>query len=658
MKIGIVLAGGLAKGAFQFGFLKSLTSYFSKDDIAFVSGSSIGAINGVAYSIESMDLMEKIWRTSHFDNPLKLTFSVIFKRFINKQIDLLIGQRPIFSVPSYTNICLFPIVDTRYYQFFGKFTKSRKIKNFFKSAVGFPVLTGFPKLFRGRLAADGGFGDNIPVYPLVTHHIDELDYIFILHFDHKYRIKLDWEVQYPKKFINIYLADFSPIELKSFDFDTRTLNAYLDQGEKAGHLFLKQIMNDKNKHEDLYDNAMKYMSELQKHRKYELDRLPSICNFFTQPLRKKNCVYTYKQKDRKLKNHNLLDYVLFYGDSLFSTKPFGVEDSIVFSLLSYLHFERIMHEDDVRRLSSLKDQINIISKGSLYEQKHIELFNYVIKSQRYQNLKVAYPKYETNHLDYNFFAVTFILDERSAYVAYRGTTTEVSDWIEDLNMTILDVIPSQSTAQKYLHSFLQKNDYLVYVGGHSKGGNLAIYASFNQDSSYQKRIVQIYDHDGPGFKHNIFNSEKHANIYHKINKTIPQYEIIGQLLTKHKKPMIVESKHFSIFQHNLYNWRFSYGKLRIKQKVNRRNQKDMAVLKNWINQLTDEDKKLFIEFITNLLNDAKIGNFKDILKHPFKTVHYLTLSQTLKTQEKRREVNRMIMRLFSMYLSNFKKVVE
>jgi len=655
MKIGIVLAGGLAKGAFQYGFFKSITSYFSREEITYISGSSIGAITGMAYSIESMDIMEKIWRTSHFDNPLKLTFSIVFKQFINKQVDLLIGQRPTFDIPLYANICLFPILDTRYYKFFGKFTKNRKIKNFFKASVGFPVLTGFPKFFRGRLAADGGFGDNIPVYPLVTQHMDELDYIFILHFDHKYRINLDWEVKYPNKLISIYLADHSPMELMSFDFDTRTLNELLDQGEKAGNRFLDQITNHKKDYSNLYEKYVEYIKDLEKNRKYELDRLPSICNFFTQPLRRKNCVYTFTQKHQKLKNHNLLDYVLFYGDDDFDKKPFSVEDSIVFSLLSYLYFERVLADDDIQTLSSLQDKLELISKGSLYQKKHTELFNYVIKSERYKNVKVTNPCSETNQLDYNFFAITFILDENNSYVAFRGTTTEVSDWIEDLNMTVLDEIPSQLSAKNYLEKMMGKITHQIYVGGHSKGGNLAVYAAINQKEIYQDRIVQVYDHDGPGFKHDIFKTTKNKEILEKIDKTIPQYEIVGQLLTKHSHPQIIESKQFSVFQHNLYNWRFSYGHLLTREKVNKHNKKDMEVLRNWLNQLSDEEKKAFILFLTNLLGDAKIDNFKVILRHPFQTIHYLTLSETLRNQNKRREINRMIVLLFRMYLTNMKK---
>ncbi len=73
-KMGLVLSGGGAKGAYEVGIIKALLEFGVKIDV--ISGASIGALNGAilacAPSIESgLKRMEKIWKELSYSPPIK-----------------------------------------------------------------------------------------------------------------------------------------------------------------------------------------------------------------------------------------------------------------------------------------------------------------------------------------------------------------------------------------------------------------------------------------------------------------------------------------------------------------------------------------------------------------------------------------------------------
>lgn len=67
-KIGLVLAGGMAKGAFQIGLLKALNEYFTPEDFQIISCSSIGVLNGYAFATNQIDEGIEMWKNIIPDN--------------------------------------------------------------------------------------------------------------------------------------------------------------------------------------------------------------------------------------------------------------------------------------------------------------------------------------------------------------------------------------------------------------------------------------------------------------------------------------------------------------------------------------------------------------------------------------------------------------
>nr|WP_238473040.1 Mbeg1-like protein [Desulforamulus profundi] len=92
------------------------------------------------------------------------------------------------------------------------------------------------------------------------------------------------------------------------------------------------------------------------------------------------------------------------------------------------------------------------------------------------------------------------------------------------------------------------------IGGHSKGGNIAVYSSIKCRQSVQKRITHVFSHDGPGFRDEVFQCHEYLIIKDRINKILPQSSIIGMLLQNQEHYSVVKSNRIWFMQHDSFSW--------------------------------------------------------------------------------------------------------
>lgn len=300
MKIGITLSGGLAKGAFQFGFLKAFLKYIPKEDIEIVSASSIGIVNAYALCANKMDEVEKIWRTTDFESVFEVVKDCWLKHFIRKTLNELVLPGDELSIPFYSTITYLPLfLVGRYYMLEGEFHK--KWKRFFRAAIAFPFLTGFPKFYKFLPTMDGGACDNIPIYPLMEKH--DLDLILCIHFDSKYVIKKKWKNN-KTVILDLDASLGNDLRQCSFNFSTEVLNRMVDSGYEYGEKTCAKIF------ENGYGNMegiRKSIDELyneefgERMRSGTIDRLVTTLNGFAQIFRGKHTIkpLVRKKKDKK-----------------------------------------------------------------------------------------------------------------------------------------------------------------------------------------------------------------------------------------------------------------------------------------------------------------------------------------------------------------------
>lgn len=314
--------------------------------------------------------------------------------------------------------------------------------------------------------------------------------------------------------------------------------------------------------------------------------------------------------------------IIDYAETEFRSmqeKPFGPVDSLILSQLAYIHFDGV-----VPGMSATTETVRIAD--SLMAEHFDTMFHEVRDSAstrkllfalasnpRFRDIKMTFYVSEFDpDEEKQFSALTYILPDKSSYIAFRGTDSTLIGWKEDLNMAFTYPVPSQIRASEYLLEVSKRLPGKLMTGGHSKGGNLAVYSALSAPQSIQNRIIQIYDHDGPGFRDGVLNSEGYKRIESKIQKTIPQSSIIGMLLEGHKKYTVVESTRIGVMQHDPFSWKISGGSFVTAEEVSDGAQYLNRTISEWVNSLSDEKREKFVDILFDVLDAGNAETFSDI----------------------------------------------
>lgn len=261
---------------------------------------------------------------------------------------------------------------------------------------------------------------------------------------------------------------------------------------------------------------------------------------------------------------NIIDYIAWRGDLSFEVAPFNEVDNLILSNIAYIDFDGII-DSDVNKKVSIYDATDILVREGKYDDRNtvdqmsdgiIKLIKKMAYSERYRNLEMfKYVDEIDEEEEMQFSAITIDLGNKTLYVSYRGTDDTLVGWKEDFKMTFLDIVPSQKRAVEYLRDIGKRYpDYDIYLGGHSKGGNLAIYSAMNIEESIENRILKIYNNDGPGFKDSIFHTDDYKRIEDRIVTLVPESSVVGMLLEHEKNYKVVKSNERGILQHDGFSW--------------------------------------------------------------------------------------------------------
>ena len=285
----------------------------------------------------------------------------------------------------------------------------------------------------------------------------------------------------------------------------------------------------------------------------------------------------------------------------FEEKEFCEVDSLVLSQFSYLFFDSIVPgEDKLKKGIRIKDIYRAEYFEKIFDlvrlpEENLKLFSALAASPRFRGIKMNYYVNEIDiDIEMQFSAVSFILDRKTAYIAFRGTGARAVGWKEDFNMAFLDEVPAQRRAKEYVDHVARKLRGNIMLGGHSKGGNLAVYSAAMCRSRVQKRITAVFSHDGPGFK-SLGDTPQYAAIKERIRKTVPQTAIIGMLLENQKEFTVVKSTRTGIMQHDPFSWEIENGSfVTLDSMTNGAKFLDKS-LSGWIATLSDEDRARFVD---------------------------------------------------------------
>ena len=338
----------------------------------------------------------------------------------------------------------------------------------------------------------------------------------------------------------------------------------------------------------------------------------------------------------------MYNLVNFTSSSLetFDKKAIGELDALVFSYFSYFDFPSFFDKIKTAKGLKIKD-LNFLEyydtffNGTFNPKQAREMFMMLVASPRYRDVIVRnkVQKFDQEN-EKQFYAITFDIDKDTIFIAFRGTDASFTGWKEDFNMAFKYPIPSQTEALKYLTKIGSKSKRII-IGGHSKGGNLAIYSAFNAREDIQDKIVSVYSFDGPGFPLEALDSIGYRRISKKIVKIVPQSSVIGLLLKNPENIRIIRSSSVSLLQHDPFTWQVYDDCLVEAKKLSndaiKRNLKINKVLTN----LTDKDRQLFVEALFEMIERTGATDFDDFLKNLFKTLPSTIASYIMLDDEKK-----------------------
>ena len=352
---------------------------------------------------------------------------------------------------------------------------------------------------------------------------------------------------------------------------------------------------------------------------------------------------------------NIMDYLKLRGDLSFKQTDIEEVDKIIFARFSYLPFKEI-NLDKKETIESIANKMSSLATEKFIWKDDKKLIKELGKTERYKDLIVSdYKEILDIEAQKQFAAVTIWLPNRHKYISFRGTDMSLVGWKEDFNMTFMKDIPSQLEAVTYLNDIGKKYRSKLILGGHSKGGNLAIYSAIFCKDRIKKKIVNIINADGPGFDKSIISTENYKKIVDKIDTYIPQSSVVGRLLEHEDEYEIIQSTQKGIMQHDIFSWQVNESKLVRIQSLTKDSQIINATLKNWLKSTTIEQRERFVNVIYEIILAAEaeyISDFK--IDIPKRIKNIINTYKAISTEE-RKEIEKVMKILFESVINTLKE---
>ena len=317
---------------------------------------------------------------------------------------------------------------------------------------------------------------------------------------------------------------------------------------------------------------------------------------------------------------DLFDYLKWRGDLTFSQVPVNPVDTLIFSALSYISFGgrvEAMPEIPISLQDAAEEFFCLPDHPERCRVKNdLALLQAAMETPRFRNVmllqyrSILIPEEETQ-----FAAITFLLDDNSGVITFRGTDYSLVGWKEDFNMTFRETIPAQLLAQEYTREIGSKYIMPLRLCGHSKGGNLAVFSAVKSEETIRGRIREVYNHDGPGFTEFVMSDPAYKELAPRIRTIVPQSSVIGMLLEHEEPYTIIRSKQIGLLQHDPYSWDVMGPNFVPKEEITANSRFLDQTIKIWLAGMTMEERNEIVDTVYDLLTIGGADNVFDLL-HP------------------------------------------
>ena len=315
---------------------------------------------------------------------------------------------------------------------------------------------------------------------------------------------------------------------------------------------------------------------------------------------------------------NILDYLDWRGDLKIDRRaPFCEVDNLILTQLSFVDLVGIADGDHLRHSVTLREAAarylanpaaHADRLGVLIPNEVSTLLEAAAASVRFGNMRLLrFENTIDETLQTQFAALCIVVGDGSFYVSFRGTDDTLVGWKENFNMGFMDSVPAQLLAARYTEAAARAIRGKIRIGGHSKGGNLSLYAASHLPRRLQKRVIAIYNNDGPGFGKSITETEGFAAIAPRVLTVVPQSSVVGLLLEHGKVDKIVKSTGDGVWQHDPYTWEVLGDHFVLADALTPESLRLEKTLKAWVADMTVEQRRDMVEAVYRVFtaNNAK-----------------------------------------------------
>ena len=357
-----------------------------------------------------------------------------------------------------------------------------------------------------------------------------------------------------------------------------------------------------------------------------------------------------------IKNHggddmaNMIDYIDWRGDLSFEESEFNDIDNLIFAQMTMINFKGIvppLFEEgrvslvDAAEIYFSDDERSGCSLGLIIPTETKELFKKASESRRFGQIKLSGY---VNHIDLEtetqFAAMTYEIAKDRIFIAFRGTDDTIVGWKEDFNLSFLSPIPAQTEAKKYLDCVAVGFEGEIRLGGHSKGGNLAIYAAVKAEGYAKDKIVKVYNNDGPGFEREFLSSPEYEEMEDRISVILPKSSVVGMLFENRGEMFIVDSTETGLLQHNPFSWQVLGSSFVVLEQLAEDGKRISKAINDWSARLDTDTRKKFVDGVYKILVATEATTLAELNADKYAIVRAL--------KETDKETINMVMRVFRM----------
>ena len=321
---------------------------------------------------------------------------------------------------------------------------------------------------------------------------------------------------------------------------------------------------------------------------------------------------------------SILDYLDWRGDLTVEQAPFNEVDNLILAELSFVDFNGIVPppgSGDGVLLHVAAEQFfaripagGTVDMGVLVPDAIVELLRRMSESSRFREMKLnGFVDWVDHERAEQFAALTVETGDGAVYLAFRGTDDTLAGWKEDFHMAFMPEIPAQKMAVDYAKEMARQYPRRkLRLGGHSKGGNLAVYAGVFLPADLQRRILAVWSNDGPGFHTDLRTLPQHQRIASRITSIIPKSSVVGMIMEHEEDYVVVDSRQKGLMQHDGFSWEVrgaGFVKLREVSRLGRLNDR---VLKEWVRNMPVEQRERFVDGLFEVLTASGAETLTDL----------------------------------------------